>query len=196
MPELEGPEKRALSSELWRVMAQRGVVPWISSFHDLPEQADVLEIGSGAGFNAESFLERHPGWRFTASDYDPEMVERCKERLARFGPRVRFETADATKLPFEDASFDLVISLGVWHHVGDWERALAECKRVLRSGAHMLVADLLPRFFTGPVGRVFPPVRTYSLGEMREQLAAAGFSRFRVRAANDLWYRLIAETPS
>ena len=192
---MDGTEKRLLASEAWRVLAQRGVVPWISHFHDLTPDGDVLEIGSGAGFNAETFLDRYPWWRFTASDADPEMVAACAARLARFGPRVRVEHADATKLPYADATFDLVISLGVWHHVGDWERALAECRRVLRPGAHLLVADLLPGFFVGPVGRAFPPVRSYTLGAMRAQLADAGFARFRMRAAKDLWYRLIAETP-
>lgn len=193
---MEGFEKRVLSSEVWRLTTQRAIIPWVAHFADLPAVADVLEVGSGAGYNAESFLERYPGWRFVASDYDPDMVRRCAERLARFGERARVEEADATALPYPDASFDLVISLGVWHHVGQWEKALAECRRVLRPGKHLLLVDLLPGFFTGPMARIFPPVRTYTISEIRAQLAAAGFSRFRLRAARSLWYRLLAETPA
>lgn len=195
MPEMDGLERRALVSDAWRIVAQRGILPWVARFEDLPERADVLEIGSGAGFNAEAFAERYPGWRLTATDVDPVMVEACAARLARFGRFARAEVADATSLPFSDGTFDLVLSIGVWHHVGSWEKALAECARVLRPGGWLLLVDLLPGFFRGPFAKMFPPVRTYALSEMRAQLSDAGFARFRVRAAKDLWYRMIAETP-
>lgn len=192
--ELQGLEKRLLESPTWRVVTQRAVLPWVMRFADLPLGGDVLEVGSGAGYNAEVFLDRYASWRYTATDYDPEMVARCGGVLARFGERARVEQADATALRYETASFDLVISIGVWHHVGLWEKALAECARVLRPGARLLLVDLLPGFFKGPLAKVFPPVRTYSINEVRAQLHAAGFARFRMRAAGSLWYRLLAET--
>jgi len=194
--EMAGVEKRVLRSAVWRELTRRTVLPWILSFGDLPARADVLEVGSGAGFNAETFLDRYGGWRMTASDYDETMVEQARARLTRFGERATVEVADATTLPYEDASFDLVISLGVWHHVGSWERALAETARVLRPRGRLLLVDLLPGFFVGPVGKVFPPERTYTLGELRGQLHTAGYARFRVKAAGRLWYRLLAERDS
>lgn len=194
MTEMHGAEKKMLASPSWRLVTQRAVLPWVLRFADLPERADVLEVGSGAGYNAEVFCDRYPRWRFTATDYDPDMVERSRALLARFGDRVRVEQADATELAYEDASFDLAISLGVWHHVGSWEKALAECARVLRPGAWLLLVDLLPGFFKGPLAKVFPPVRTYSIAEIRAELSRAGFARFRLRTAGSLWYRLLAET--
>jgi SAM-dependent methyltransferase len=195
MSEMEGAERRALMSDAWRVVTQRGILPWVARFEDLPARADVLEIGCGMGFNAEVFCDRYPGWRYTATDIDAGMVDACAERLERFGRFARADVADAAALPFDDATFDLVVSIGVWHHVGSWEKALSESARVLRPGGWLLLVDLLPRFFRGPLAKLFPPVRTYTLGEMREQLAEAGYARFRVRAARDLWYRMIAETP-
>jgi SAM-dependent methyltransferase len=194
--EMAGTEKRVLRSAVWRELTRRTILPWILSFGDLPARADVLEVGCGAGFNAETFLDRYGGWHLTASDYDPDMVTQASARLARFGARAHAEVADATTLPYEAASFDLVISLGVWHHVGSWEQALKESARVLRPRGRLLLVDLLPGFFVGPIGKMFPPERTYTLGDLRAQLHTAGFARFRVKAAARLWYRLLAETAS
>jgi ubiquinone/menaquinone biosynthesis C-methylase UbiE len=188
-------ERKFLRSAVWRELTRRTVLPWILSFGDLPARAETLEVGAGAGYNAETLLDRFPTWRLLATDYDEDMVSLAKVRLDRFGARARAEQADATDLPYPDGSFDLVVSLGVWHHVGSWERALAECARVLRPRGRLLLVDLLADFFKGPIARVFPPERTYTLGELRAQLATAGFARFRVKAAGRLWYRLLAETP-
>lgn len=194
--EMAEVEKRVLRSRVWRELTRRTVLPWVLSFGDLPSRARVLEVGCGAGSNAETLLDRFGAWHLVASDFDPDMLEEARARLARFGDRVSVERADATSLPYEDGSFDVVLSLGVWHHVGKWEHALAESARVLVPGGRLLLVDLLPGFFKGPIARMFPPERTYSIGELRAQLASAGFARFRMKAAGSLWYRLVAETPS
>jgi len=192
---MDKAEKRVMRSNVWRVLTQRTVLPWILRFDDLPMVADVLEVGAGAGFSAERLLDRFPGWTMSVTDYDPEMVAQAHARLERFGARATCEVVDATKLPFEDGSFDRVLSLGVWHAVGEWERALAETRRVLKPGGHLVLVDLLAGFFRGPVAKMFPPERTYSMGELRSALADAGFARFRLRAAGSLWYRVVAEAP-
>lgn len=193
--ELQGLERRLCSSALWRIATQRAVIPWIVSFTDneLPADADVLEVGSGGGFNAETFLRRFPGWRVTATDYDPEMVALARPRLTRFGDRVLLRQADATSLPYADASFDLVLSIGVLHHVGAWEKALVEAARVLRPGGALLAVDLLDRFFLGPLRRAFPPVRTYTSLQVLGELPRAGFVRYRLHGGR-LWYRLLGQT--
>lgn len=192
---MQGAEKRVLRSEVWRVLTQRTILPWVLRFDDLPKVADALEVGAGAGFNAEKLLATFPSWSLTVTDLDEDLLGGARERLARFGDRATIETVDATKLPYDDDTFDVVVSLGVWHHVGEWERALAECARVLRSGARLVLVDLLAGFFKGPIAKRFPPERTYSIPELRDAIAAAGFARWRLRAAGSLWYRLVAETP-
>lgn len=114
MAELEGIERHVLRSGFWKVLTQRLTLPWVLRFADLPEQASVLEVGSGGGFNAEVFLKRFPRWILTISDYDPEMVDLSRDRLARFPNVFDFRQADATQLPFSDDSFDVVISIFVW----------------------------------------------------------------------------------
>lgn len=192
--EMEGFEKRVLQSPAWRIVTQHTVLPYVLGVALLPGNADVLEVGAGGGFNAEAMLERFPGWRLWATDYDLDMVERARERLARFGDRAVVERADATALGFAYASFDIVVAIGVWHHVGDWRKALAESARALRPGGRLLVADLLPGVFHGVFGRMFPPAGTYSIDEVRAALPEAGFARWRLRQVGPLWYRLVAET--
>jgi len=181
---MQGFEKRMLAGRAWRALSRRVIVPWVVRFADLPPQADVLELGAGAGAAAEALAERFPGWHLTATDFDPEMVEMARPRLARFGDRVRLEQADATALRYPDASFDLVIA---WHHVGIWETATAEARRVLRPGGHLLLADVLDPW------RVLRGFGTYTLPELREAVAKAGFRRWRIDVGLRPWYRMAAE---
>jgi ubiquinone/menaquinone biosynthesis C-methylase UbiE len=153
----------------------------------------VLEVGSGGGFNAQILLRRFGDWTLTASDYDPDMVALARRRLAEFGDRVRVEQADATKLPFEDASFDVVVSILVWHHVGDWPHATAEAARVLKPGGRLVLADLAAGTFAGPIAKLFPPEARYRAGEVRDALRRAGFRRWRLRRSGAFAYRVLAE---
>lgn len=194
MPAMQGFEKLVLGSWAWAAFSTRVVAPWVLRTGELPAQADVLEVGSGGGGNAEVFAERFPNWRITASDYDPDMVVLARERLERYGKRVHVTQADASSLGFPDQSFDLVISVGVWHHVGDWPKALAETARVLRPSGKLILVDLLRGFFPGPVKRLFPPHTLYGLGELRQSLVQAGFVRWRLRTLDGIAYRLLAQT--
>lgn len=190
-----GVEKAVLSSRGWRAFSTRIVAPWVLRVATYPDEADVLEVGSGGGGNVEVFARRFPRWRITASDYDPDMVALARRRLESLGERITVTQADATSLSFPDASFDLLISIGVWHHVGDWRKALAECARVLRPARRLVLADLLEGFFPGPVRKLFPPSTPYGLGELRAVLPEAGFPRWVIRSLDGLVYRLVAETP-
>jgi ubiquinone/menaquinone biosynthesis C-methylase UbiE len=79
----------------------------------------------------------------TATDYDQSMVDVARRRLAPFGARAEIRQADATALPFPDASFDVALSFIMLHHVVAWEQAVAELVRVLRPGGRLLGYDLL-----------------------------------------------------
>jgi SAM-dependent methyltransferase len=195
MPEMQGIEKRVLASRVWAGFSTRVVAPWVLRVGSLPAVADVLEVGSGGGGNVEVFARRFPGWRIRASDYDPDMVALARRRLEPWGERVTVTQADASSLAFPDGSFDVVVSIGAWHHVGDWRKATAETARVLRPGGSLLLADLLSGFFPGPMRKLFPPEAPYRVGELRESLEPAGFERWRIRPLAGLAYRLLAQTP-
>ena len=55
---------------------------------------------------------------------------------------IEFIEADATDLPFESRSFDIVLSLGVMHHISNWLVALKDINRILKTGGHFLYWDI------------------------------------------------------
>ncbi len=134
-------EAAICASSAWSLLAQRAILPWALDGARLDGSA--IEVGSGGGAMPAEVLDRFPGLRLTATDLDPEMVERARERLAPFGERAAVTRADATALPFPDASFDAALSFLMLHHVGRWEQALAELARVVRPGGALFVYDLL-----------------------------------------------------
>lgn len=137
MPVMSKVERAFCCGALWRTSA--GAV-----IRSLPAERlgrQVLEIGSGAGDVALSLVGRQPGIALTATDLDPVMVAAATRRLAG-NPGVTVQVADATALPFVDASFDSVVSCLMLHHVIDWEVTLREVARVLRPGGVFVGYDL------------------------------------------------------
>jgi ubiquinone/menaquinone biosynthesis C-methylase UbiE len=141
VPEMTRFAQVMCRSAPWRVFAGRVVLPWALQGNEL--RGDVLEIGCGSGAMAAEVLRRFPDVRLTATDYDQSMVEAAQRRLAVFNSRVEVRQADATSLPFPEASFDAALSFIMLHHVVDWERALVELVRVLRPGGVLIGYDLL-----------------------------------------------------
>jgi GT2 family glycosyltransferase/SAM-dependent methyltransferase len=98
---------------------------------DLPA-GEVLEVGGGRSGLARLL---YPGAHVTTVDVDEELATAGPNQ----DPRVRFVVADATALPFADASFDVVTFFDVLEHIRDDARAAAEALRVLRPGGFVLV---------------------------------------------------------
>ena len=141
MPVMSRVEQAFCRSAPWRAFTRRTVVPWASRGHIL--HGEVLELGSGSGAIAADLVDRYPITHLVATDVDPRMVASAGRRLARYVPRVDVRRVDATALPFPDASFDVVASFLMLHHVIDWEQALAEVVRVLRPGGMFVGYDLV-----------------------------------------------------
>lgn len=141
MPAMSRVESLFCRSAPWRAFAARVVLPWAQQ--GLRLDGRVLELGGGSGAMAAALLRRFPAVSVTVTDVDPGMVDASSRRLAPFGDRAEVRQADASKLPFEDRSFDAVASFIMLHHIGAWEEALREAVRVLRPGGELLGYDLL-----------------------------------------------------
>jgi ubiquinone/menaquinone biosynthesis C-methylase UbiE len=100
---------------------------------------DVLEIGGGTGAN----LPFYGDGVLTLTVTEPErpMIRRLERRLQQDAPDALFLRAPAEDLPFEDASFDTVVSTLVLCTVDDQPRALRELWRVLRPGGSLLFIE-------------------------------------------------------
>jgi SAM-dependent methyltransferase len=115
-----------------------------------PARTRVLDLGCAGGRNAVLLAEM--GFDVEALDASPAMVAKTRERLAavlgatQAERRVRVGRMD--DLAFAtDASYDLVVALGLYHCAqsrAEWERALSESARVLKPGGRLLVSVFTP----------------------------------------------------
>lgn len=99
----------------------------------------VLEIGAGTGLN----LAHYPDGLdelVLAEPVEP-MADRLELRRSALGRPARIVVAPAEVLPFEDGSFDTVVSTMVLCTVSDPDRAMAEVRRVLRPGGTLLFCE-------------------------------------------------------
>jgi ubiquinone/menaquinone biosynthesis C-methylase UbiE len=98
----------------------------------------ALDCGCGAG--ALAFALAPHVREVVAVDIVPELLEEGRKRAERY-PNVTFVEGDATELPFELGSFDLVGSLRTLHHIPRPELAVAEIARVTRLRGRVVVVD-------------------------------------------------------
>jgi arsenite methyltransferase len=108
---------------------------------ELRQGERVLDIGSGPGLLAyEMAVAVGAEGRVCAIDTSADMIAMSKRRCAEF-PWVKFELADAVKLPYADTSFDAAVSTQVYEYVPDVPAALKELYRILRPGGRALILD-------------------------------------------------------
>ena len=113
----------------------------------------VLDVAAGNG-NATLAAAR----RFadvTSTDYVPALLEKGRGRAQAEGLAVRFQAADAEDLPFDDGSFDVVLSTFGAMFTPDHARTAREMLRVVRSGGRIGLANWTPEGF---IGRLFKVV--------------------------------------
>lgn len=101
----------------------------------IDEGTTVLDVGCGAGATA-SYLASTYGCRVVGVDVMEEMVELSRARAKREGvaERTTFRVADARRLPFEDASFEIVLCESVATFVVEKAQVVGELARVVREG--------------------------------------------------------------
>ena len=93
-------------------------------------ECEVLNVGGSAGA-IDNFLADHAR-RVVGVDIDDSAIEHAQENFVK--DNLLFKVADALDLPFDDASFDVVICSHVYEHVPDPVQMFSEIYRVLRSG--------------------------------------------------------------
>ena len=111
------------------------------SFVEINGSKGFLEVGCGNGVVSKYLAKKFQG-NVVGIDIDRGQIELARQKIGDI-PNIHFLEADATKLPFADNSFDVVISFGVLHHITDWLDALKEMKRVLRAKGYFIYADLI-----------------------------------------------------
>ena len=108
----------------------------------LPDER-VLDVATGSGNGAIAAARRSWGGSVGA-DFVPALLERGRERAAAERLEVEFVEADAQDLPFEDASFDVVMSIFGAMFAPDQQRTADELLRVVKPGGRIGMSNWTP----------------------------------------------------
>lgn len=110
-----------------------------------PLAGRILEVGTGKGHLTVALASE--GVPFTSVDLSAEDQVMARLHLAYHGRQdlVRLEVADAERLPFPDASFDLVVSANVLHHLAHPETVYGELVRILAPAGRLAISDFNAR---------------------------------------------------
>jgi SAM-dependent methyltransferase len=132
-----------------------GIFPWILDHMTMPDDARVLEVGTGTAQMWLRNRDRLPrGWRIVLSDFSDGILREGLAALAPLGRHFEAAQLDAQMLPFANSTFDAIVANHMLYHVPDVPAALREFRRVLRPGGACYAA-------------------TFSLSNMREFNEAA-----------------------
>jgi len=167
----------------------------------------VLDVGCGPGATALAFAERVAS--VVALDLTPAMLAQAQELAAERGlANVRFEQGNAARLPFPDASFDVVTSRLAAHHVADPQAMVREAARVLAPGGTFLLSDAIApedpardTFLNAfEVLRDPSHVRDHRISEWQAMFRAAGLApsclgRFDIHQEFEPWVARIGTAP-
>lgn len=165
----------------------------------LTSRSHILDIGSGLGGPARTLAETY-GCRVTGIDLTKAFCDAATAMSGWVGleSRVSFEQGDATRLPFEDGTFDAAMTIHVAMNIAAKDKVYAEARRVLKPGGIFAVYDVLQ----GEGGDVLYPVpwaRDPSIShlatpdEMKSLLTDAGFKLLDVQDSSDESQRFFEE---
>jgi ubiquinone/menaquinone biosynthesis C-methylase UbiE len=126
---------------------------------DLRSGSKVLDVAAGNGNVTLAAARR---WcDVTSTDYVPALLERGRERAAAEHLSIEFRVADAEALPFQDSTFDVVVSTFGVMFTPDQDKAASELARVCKSGGKIGLANWTPQGFIGQlfktIGKHLPP---------------------------------------
>lgn len=145
----------------------------------------VLDMGCGTGAFLEALTSDHDDIHVAGVDLSEEMLARARVKL---GPAPDLRIGNVENLPFEDAMFNMVTSISMFHYLRDPDTALSEARRVLRPGGRIIITDWCHDYLSCRLLDVFLRLfnrahyRTYEAAELEHKLIRAGFEDVRAES--------------
>ena len=132
-------------------------------FDEVKQQKDlknVLELGCGNGTYSKVLITE--ATQLIATDFSDEMVNAATSRLKTF-ENIKVEKADCFNLPYSDSSFDTVFMANLLHIIPEPEKAILECKRVLRKGGKIIIVSFTTEGMSiiNKISMVYRYLKTY-----------------------------------
>ena len=167
----------------------------------------ILDLATGTGWGSRIVAQRFSGVEVTGADIADQMLEHARSTAAAQKLDIRYEHADAEKLPFADASFDGVVSTFGVMFVGKPEAAAAEIGRVVKKGGRLALATwkndsnlfhmfgVMKKFMPAPPQPPPPSPFEWGKRERIEQLLSGDFelkfeegtNQFRYASGEQAW---------
>ena len=122
---------------VWDMNAKENSEYLMRALSGIPENFSgrLLEVPVGTGVLTMPLYQMLPGAEIVCLDYSPDMMGRAERRAKRLKLKnIDFKQGDVGMLPFEDSSFNIVLSLNGFHAFPDKDAAYKEIFRVLKSG--------------------------------------------------------------
>ena len=148
----------------------------------VPSPAEsALDVGCGTGTLTIGIKAKIAAGAVKGIDASPEMIDFAREKAAKARSEIDFQVGLIEAIPFPDATFDLVTSSLMLHHLPDdlKRKGLAEIRRVLKPGGRFLAMDFAAHSHS-PIGHLLS-IFGHSTGEpivdvLTPMLKDAGFS--------------------
>jgi ubiquinone/menaquinone biosynthesis C-methylase UbiE len=166
--------------------------------------ADAIDLGCGPGDIARRVALARAGWRIVAADASTPMLDWAVEvfRGAKIDDRVTCRQVDAKNIDLPDASFDILFSNSLLHHLTDAAAMWREVRRLARTGGLVFFRDLYRPPDAAAARRIVDQhaggesellkeefyrslLSAYSEAEIRDQLAAANLANLVVETITD-----------
>ncbi len=123
--------------------------PWDSYFgfslKPLLQGKTVLDLGCLTGGRSVAWFEQYELGEISGIDIKDEYIEAAQQFAAVRGAKTDFRKSVGESLPFEDETFDAILTFDVLEHVRDVRKTLSECYRVLKPGGKLFL--VFPGFF-------------------------------------------------
>jgi len=166
---------------------------------DLPEGAKVLEVAPGPGYFAIE-LAKLGKYKITGLDISKTFVDIASKNAREAGVQVDFRHGNASSMPFEEATFDLIVCRAAFKNFSEPVMAVKEMRRVLRPGGKSVIIDLrrdtpketidahVDKMNAGAVNAAFMKLtfrlmllkRAYTRKEFERFISESGFQRYEI----------------
>ncbi|HEB63747.1 MAG TPA: methyltransferase domain-containing protein [Gammaproteobacteria bacterium] len=151
----------------------------------------LLDIGCGTGVLLETVEKSYPDAVLAGVEPTQEMLDIAYKRLS---DRVQLEQSWASSLPFEDETFDVIVSCNMFHYIRQPRVALKEMVRVLKPAGRLVLTDWCNDYRTCQIFNLFLQVfnkahfKTYRKKECHKLLSLSGFDHIKIDCYKINWF--------